>query len=203
MNFQNTPHCICFFYEVHYNAIFLVASPVGVMNVRVPFNFLLGVGIPFSHRPFWLRPLNKAFISGILLFLLVAVGCNGSDTTPVSHGGPVRDHVSLVDTLRAQGLTVEPTGPISQPFFPIPGQTLQVNGQDVQVFEFGDSSSAESQVKEISSDGMTIGNTVVQWISPPHFFSTGKIIVLYVGTDPTLIHELEMAMGKQVAGGGP
>jgi len=151
---------------------------------------------------FGLPPLNSSFNCGILLFLLVAAGCNGSDTTPVSHGGPVRDHVSLVDTLRAQGLTVEPTGSISQPFFPMPGQALQVKGQDIQVFEFGDSSSAESQVKEISSDGMTIGNTVVQWISPPHFFSTGKIIVLYLGTDAELLKILKTALGTQIAGAG-
>ena len=128
------------------------------------------------------------------------MGCNGSDTTPVSHGGPVRDHVSLVDTLRAQGLTVVPTGQISQPFFPMPGQTLQVNGQDVQVFEFKDSSVTKSHAKEISPDGKSIQNTAIQWISPPHFFSTGKIIVLYLGTDPTLLRELEMVMGKQIAG---
>jgi hypothetical protein len=112
----------------------------------------------------------------------------------------VRDHVSLVDTLRAQGLTVEPTGPISQPFFSVPGQTLRVNSQDIQVFEYEDSAAMESQAKDISQDGMSIGNTAVQWISPPHFFSSGKIIVLYLGTDATLLKKLETASGKQAAG---
>jgi len=139
---------------------------------------------------------------GIILFLFSLIGCNGSDPAPVSHGGPVRDHVSLVDTLRGQGLTVEPTGPISQPFFSMPGQTLRVNGQDIQVFEFKDSTSTESQAKEISTDGMSVGNTVIQWISPPHFFATGKIIVLYLGTDAELLKNLETALGKQIAGAG-
>lgn len=139
---------------------------------------------------------------GAIFSLFSLTGCNGSDTPTVSHGGPVRDHVSLVDTLRAQGLTVEPTGPISQPFFPIPGQTLKLNGQDIQVFEFQDSSVTESQAKEISPDGQSIGNTVVQWISPPHFFATGKIIVLYLGADPDLLKKLETALGKQIAGSG-
>ncbi len=156
--------------------------------------------MPLSQRPTWLRSLHTFFINGMFFLLFAPVGCNGSDTTPASHGGPVRDHVSLVDTLRGQGLTVEPTGPISQPFFPIPGQTLQVNGQDVQVFEFKDSSSTKSKAKEISSDGMSIGQTAIQWINPPHFFSTGKIIVLYVGTDHTLLSQLETALGKQFAG---
>ncbi len=144
--------------------------------------------------------LNSCFINGVILFLLASVGCNGSDTTTVSHGGAVRDHVSLVDTLRVQGLTVEPTGPISQPFFPVPGQALKVNEEQIQVFEFSDSSAARSQSETISADGLSIDQTVIQWIKPPHFFSKGKIIVLYVGSDPAFIRQLEKAMGGQIAG---
>jgi len=155
---------------------------------------------PFNVFHFRRQSLCFYAICGTIFSLFFLAGCNGSDAPPVSHGGPVRDHVSLVDTLRAQGLTVEPTGPISQPFFSMPGETLRVNGQDIQVFEFKDSSSTESQAKEISSDGMSVGNTAIQWISPPHFFSTGKIIVLYLGTDQELLKELETALGKQIAG---
>lgn len=157
---------------------------------------------PISFKTFHDRLRSLCFygMCGTIFFLCSSTGCNGSDAPTVSHGGPVRDHVSLVDTLRAQGLTVEPTGPISQPFFSMPGQTLRVNGQDIQVFEFEDSSSTESQAKEISSDGMSIGNTVVQWIAPPHFFLSGKIIVLYLGTDAELLKKLEIALGKQIAG---
>lgn len=140
---------------------------------------------------------------GIFFLLLSLVGCNGSDTSVVSHGGPVRDHVSLVDTLRAQGLTVEPTEPVSQPFFPVPGQTLKINGEDIQVFEFTDTSAREAQSEEISPDGRSIGQTVVQWIDPPHFFATGKIIVLYLGSDTKLLQQLESALGQQIAGANP
>lgn len=152
---------------------------------------------------YWkLRSLCFYATCGTIFTLFSMTGCNGSDAPTVSHGGPVRDHVSLVDTLRAQGLTVEPTGPISQPFFSVPGQTLRVNSQDIQVFEYEDSAAMESQAKDISQDGMSIGNTAVQWISPPHFFSSGKIIVLYLGTDATLLKKLETALGKQAAGAG-
>ena len=174
-----------------------------MINLSFRFNPLLDGVNHFSDHSFEPRPLNTFFISGMLLFLLASVGCNGSDTTTVSHGGPVRDHVSLVDTLRAQGLTVEPTGPISQPFFPMPGQALKVNEEKIQVFEFADSSAARSQSETISPDGLSIDQTIIQWINPPHFFSTGKIIVLYVGSDPALLGQLEVAMGKQIAGGTP
>ncbi len=112
----------------------------------------------------------------------------------------MRNHVSLVDALRAQGLKVEPTGSITQPFFPIPGQTLNVNDQNIQVFEFEDSSTAKSHAQEISPDGLSIGQTSIQWNEPPHIFSTGTIIVLYLGTDASLLSQLEMALGQQIAG---
>lgn len=159
---------------------------------------------PISFKTFHDRLRSLCFygMCGTIVFLCSSTGCNGSDTPQTSHGGPVRDHVSLVDTLRAQGLTVEPTGSISQPFFPIPGQALRVNDQDIQVFEFEDPSAVQSQAKDISPDGMSVGNTLVQWINPPHFFLSGKVIVLYLGTDAELLKKLETALGKQIAGAG-
>jgi hypothetical protein len=172
-----------------------------MMSLSLFFNSLLRGVNRFSHRSFEPRPLNTFLsFSGVFFFLLASGGCNGSDPTTVSHGGAVRDHVSLVDSLRRQGLTVEPTGSVTQPFFSSPGQILRVNGQDVQVFEFEDPASAHSMAKEISTDGMSIGHTVINWVKPPHFFSTGKIIVLYVGSDPALLRQLEIAMGKQITG---
>ena len=58
-------------------------------------------------------------------------------TTPiVSHGGPVKDYVSLVDNLRAAGATVDPAGTESAHFLAPEKQLLIVNGEDIQAFEF-------------------------------------------------------------------
>jgi hypothetical protein len=172
--------------------------------MTVPHLSTHSLDLPKAFKILYCKPPSLCFYAtcGTIFTLFLLTGCNGSDAPTVSHGGPVRDHVSLVDTLRAQGLTVEPTGPISQPFFSVPGQTLQVNSQDIQVFEFEDPSAAQSQANEISPDGMSIGNTVVQWINPPHFFLSEKIIVLYLGTDAELLKKLETALGKRTAGSG-
>ena len=171
---------------------------VDLLPTLQPSSFIGDTGLQRRFGFLWL--VGKL---GTVVLLLSLPGCNGSDTSVVSHGGPVRDHVSLVDTLRGQGLTVEPTGPITQPFFPIPGQILHVNGQDIQVFEFESPSSRESHEQEISADGMSVGQTLIQWIDPPHFFAKGKILVLYVGKEGPLLQQLEQAMGKQVAGATP
>ena len=75
-------------------------------------------------------------------------GCSGTTPTPTivyatptvapapgsaSHGNPIGGHVEFVDTLRALGATVEPVGPVTQPFFTPEGYILKVNGADVQI----------------------------------------------------------------------
>src|SRR5688572_14043333 len=106
-----------------------------------------------------------------LMLLLVSAGCTAGEPPPVtSHGGPVRDHVSLVDNLRAAGLRVDPTGPVSQPFLTASGETLHVDGETIQAFEYPDEGAAAKDASSVSSDGSKIGNAIVDWVGPPHFY---------------------------------
>ena len=121
-------------------------------------------------------------------------------TPIVSHGGPVVDYVSLVDTLRAGGAKVDPAGQITQPFFTPAGQAIKVNGGDVQVFEYADKSSADSEAGKVAPDGGSVGTSMVSWVGVPHFYNTVKIIVLYVGSDASIIGAIVKAVGPQFAG---
>jgi hypothetical protein len=136
----------------------------------------------------------------VALLLLGLGGCGGSSTPPTSHGGPVKDYVSLIDHLRAAGATVVPKGSVTQPFFSVTGQVITVNGEQVQIYEYANEVDANAEAARISADGGTIGNTMVDWIAPPHFYNKGQLIVLYVGTNTSVMHILEMALGSQVAG---
>ena len=118
----------------------------------------------------------------------------------VSHGGPVTDHVSLVDSLRAAGATVDPAGAISQPFFMPEGQVLTVNGEDVQAFEFASKAEADAIAETVSADGSSVGTSMTFWVASPHFYKAGRLIVIYVGSDSDVINMLQEAMGSQFAG---
>ena len=119
----------------------------------------------------------------------------------VSHGGPVNDYISLVDNLRASGAATDPAGNVSQPFFAPQGQVLNVNGEDVQAFEFASAEEADTVAKTVSANGSSIGTSMVGWVAPPHFYKAGKLIVIYVGSDRDVIDALTEAMGSQFAGG--
>ena len=125
-------------------------------------------------------------------------------TTPtpaaVSHGGPAQDYVSLIDNLRAEGATVEPVGEVEQVFFSVKGQIVTVNGVEIQVFEYADASAAETDAALVAPDGGSIGTTMVTWVAAPHFYKTGKIIVLYVGADTVVTGLLGKLIGPQLAG---
>ena len=132
-------------------------------------------------------------------------------TTPIdSHGGPVKDYVSLVDNLRAAGATVDPAGTASGRTFAPQGQLLTVNGEGISAYEFGSAEEADAGAEGVSASGSSIVTTfadgtgiatMVTWVESPHFYKAGKLIVLYVGCDSDVIDVLQETMGPQFAGG--
>ena len=128
----------------------------------------------------------------------------------VSHGGPVKDYVSLVDNLRAAGATVDPAGTASGRSFAPQGQLLTVNGEGISAYEFGSAEEADAGAEGVSASGSSIVTTfadgtgmatMVTWVESPHFYKAGKLIVLYVGCDSDVIDVLQETMGPQFAGG--
>ncbi len=155
-----------------------------------------------------------AAIIGLAALTVIGVACgNGAEPTSpsdevptptepiVSHGGPVKDYVSLVDNLKAEGAAIDPAGSVSQPFFAPQGQVLTVIGEDVQAFEFSSVEEADTVAETVSADGSSIGTSMVGWVAPPHFYKAGKLIVIYVGGDSDVINALQKTMGPQFAGG--
>jgi len=148
-----------------------------------------------------------SLISSLLLIALFAAACGSQPAVPsvgtdpsVSHGGPVGDYVSLVDSLRGAGATVEPGDQIEQAFFAVKGQIIKVNGADVQVFEYETVEAMEADAGQVAPDGGSIGTSMVMWVEAPHFYNAGRILVLYVGEDQAILDLLEGALGAQFAG---
>ncbi|MBI2938278.1 MAG: hypothetical protein HYY22_08730 [Thaumarchaeota archaeon] len=110
------------------------------------------------------------------------------------------DLISIVGKFRAEGVTVEPDGEVSQPFFSVKGQLFKVNGDTLQVYVYNNNHDAIGEAARVSQDGFTVGNTKVEWISPPHFYQTGKMIVIYLGDDAKMKQVLEKVVGYQFAG---
>ncbi len=133
--------------------------------------------------------------------LLHSSSNTGSPSEPtVAASTEVNDLESFLAALRAAGANVEAVGLITQPFFPVEGQAIQVNGADVQVFEFPTETDARSAASQISPDGGSAGTTMINWMATPHFYQAGKLIVLYVGDDSSITTLLTSVLNAQFAG---
>jgi hypothetical protein len=112
----------------------------------------------------------------------------------------VQDLNSLMAALQAAGVTVGSAGAVSQPLFNVPGQSLTVNGQEVQAYVFDTPQAMEAAAAEVAADGSTIGTTTPTWTSDPHFYKADRLLVVYVGQDQKIMDILSNAFGAQFAG---
>jgi hypothetical protein len=124
----------------------------------------------------------------------------GSGVSGSPAGTAVSGYENLLPGLRGAGVTVEEAGTVSQPFFPVDGQVIQVNGEDVQVFEFSDAAAAEAAAATVSPSGGSVGTTMVTWLAPPHFYRLDRLIVIHLGSDPAAAAALTLVLGPQFAG---
>jgi len=115
----------------------------------------------------------------------------------------VIDHSDLIEKLRDRGAKVESAqeDEVAQPFFSVSGRVVKVNGEDVQVFEYASPAVAEKQAALVARDGRSVATTQVTWVATPHFFRSGKLVVLYVGDGERVLKVLEAVLGRQFAGG--
>lgn len=113
-----------------------------------------------------------------------------------SHGGPIRDHISFVDTLRARGYTVEIADSIEQPFLRGIGTQLRISGGDfaqpveLQSFDYEQDELKSDPLQAAEEDASQIEPSrqprtmQIEWIARPHFYHKERVIVLYLGSDP-------------------
>ena len=69
------------------------------------------------------------------------------------------------------------------------------------MFEFAVTGEARQPAASTSSGGSTLGTTMIGWVSGPHFFRTGRMIVLYVGEEERIVSLVQGVMGSSIAVG--
>lgn len=145
--------------------------------------------------------MKHIVLLAVLLTVLFALAGCGSSATAVPSAAPsVEDQASLLAGLQSAGVTVEVGDSVIQDFFTPEGQIITLNGQDLQVFEYETAEAMESEASQVAPDGGSVGTSIMMWMDAPHFYKTGRIIVLYVGSDPDTLDLLGRVIGPQFAG---
>lgn len=148
-----------------------------------------------------------AFLFAVGLVLLVTACGGGEAQLPASTPGAasfsdIGGLANLVDALRGRGTTVETGETVNQPFLPVQGRILTVDGVDVQVYEFATSDARQEVSATITEGGDVIGAVVPEWIDQPNFWAQGRLIVLYIGRDEPTINLLSFVLGSPLTGEG-
>ena len=110
---------------------------------------------------------------------------------------------ALTSTLQRQGASValaEVMSASAHPYFRVRAARFVLNSENLYVFEYESSAATTSEASRIGPDGTSIGATQVTWISDPHFYRSGRLIVLYVGREASILALLQDVLGPQIAG---
>ena len=113
------------------------------------------------------------------------------------------DYAALVEAFKAKGRAAEPGEEIFDPVFSVKERFLNLPRARVQVMEYQTEADAQAEAAKISPDGFQVGNSIVDWVDPPHLYRVNRLIVLYVGRDETTLDLLPRVLGRQFAGAPP
>jgi hypothetical protein len=146
--------------------------------------------------------MNRLFsLVGVLVVLLINLGCHQQDSPVNSNPEFVKDHQSLSTYLLSRGIKVDTVSAITAACFSAPqAWHMVVNEGSIQVFEYPDHAEAEAAARLISPDGGSTHTCSFFWVAAPHFYKKETLIVLYVGNDAAVIAALEDIFGPQFAG---
>lgn len=138
-----------------------------------------------------LSSLGVLFLIGMLLLS----GCGSGMEIPTPTPDAVVDTAAeLITALQSNGFVAQDGGHFTNFLFERGGQLLLVNGQQVQVWEFA----TEAQVNEaqtlITGDDSPLAR--LNFTASPRFFQNGKMVVLFVATDPAILNILTTILGN-------
>jgi hypothetical protein len=94
-----------------------------------------------------------------------------------------------------------------QDFLPTTRKRMIFNQEVLDIYLFDNDQKVEKEADNIDSSGCGYDNgstaIKVSWVSYPHFYKKGSLIIQYIGEEENLISDLEDILGEQFAGYTP
>lgn len=91
-----------------------------------------------------------------------------------------------------------------QDFIPTTRKRIILDNDVIDIYLFGSNNEMEEEAKHIDSGGCSYTNLTksvnVSWVSFPHFYKKGSLIVQYIGEDEVIMSDLKDILGEQFAG---
>ena len=162
-----------------------------------------------------------ASLVAVLTVVMFATSCTGSvnvfgsPTSPIGSASPspkvtpsvqpVTDRATFADALERAGFSVRLGKRTDSDELFRPAMKMFIDGVQVRAFEYPTAKALDEVRSSVSRDGFTLptrtgGIAIVEWVNPPHFFSAGALLVLYLGDKQRTIGALTEVLGAPFAG---
>jgi hypothetical protein len=158
------------------------------------------MGAILTRRPMPGKVLRYCLVLGVV-FHIQACGSTPPTVAPGTQV-PGPETVALATILGQQSALafVEVMRSSAHPYFRVPAARYLLNGESLYAFEYASANEAVADAGRIALDGYSVGMTQISWISEPHFYRSGAVIVLYVGKQADTLALLQRVLGQQIAG---
>lgn len=136
----------------------------------------------------------------VVATLLACLGCAQPATGPTE----TTTFDEFVAALRARGLAVSVGGSTSareNGYFSVPSRDVRMGEARLKAFEYDALANANRDASLVSREGQPNPTARIGWISAPHFFRRGRLIVLYVGCDQVVLRTLAEVLGPAFVDG--
>ncbi|WP_183276532.1 hypothetical protein [Clostridium fungisolvens] len=155
-----------------------VIIPVSIFAVAV----LLLIG--FTEKPISNNSADKGSIEKNTIVELKAESCK-----------------EFIEYLNKAGIKIKAITKSSSMLLKGEETAININGEFINVYEYKNSDQMAADIKTIRSDGAIVGSAFVDWVSIPHIYKNGNIIVIYVGENKEIKDTIQKSVGNQFAGG--
>ena len=133
-----------------------------------------------------------------LLFSSIITGCSKSDNTQNTYH--LEDFESAI---KDKGYVYE-VEEAQQDFLPTTRKRMIIINKTLDIYLFDNDQKMEKEAGFIDNDGSGYDNgstaIKVSWVSYPHFYKKGSLIVQYIGEDEDFMADLSDILGEQFAG---
>ena len=140
--------------------------------------------------------LNKKVVLGgiFLLLIIMIIGCSNKD---------IYDLAQFEKQMKAKNYEFQLKA-VEKDFLPTTRKRMIIGKEAIDIYVYNSNKEAEKDAKRIDEHGFsyTNGNKSVKvgWVSQPHFYKKGNIIVQYIGQNEKIISDLKDIFGQQFAG---
>jgi hypothetical protein len=142
---------------------------------------------------------NRIILLASVLFLItMLIGCSSKNNS--------KDNFNIEqfqNEMKARNYNFE-IKDVQQDFLPTTRKRMIIDDKAIDIYLFNSNKKMENEARHIDSGGCGYDNgsksVKVSWVSFPHFYKKGSIIVQYIGEDEKIIADLKDIFGEQFAG---